>query len=270
MFALRTRDGKGTAFALLGRAGKGWGRRSTSRWAGLIAVAALLPLLSGCMYPKEMRKENQVTAKESVLVVQNAVDQYKEKTGVLPIKNSELDTPIYEKYVLDMKKLTSGPYLGQVPATAFEKGGSYLFVLVNPEQKPIVKLMDLVAYQKAGDVQKWVDEYGKANGGALPLGESAGTDVFRLDFAKLGKKTEQVQSMYSRQYLGFLIDRSGKVGIDYAPEIMQAIERKSWKDSGGRTDLRTLLVEDAPFVPVKSFPYYWKDGEPKAFAKELG
>lgn len=248
------------AFARRLKAGGG------QRWKGIVAITALLPLLSGCMYPKEMRKENQVTAKESILVVQNAVDLYKQKNGVLPIKNSDTNTPIYEKYVLDLKKMTSGPYLGQVPSVAFEKGGSYLFVLVNPDEKPEVKLMDLAAYQKAGDIQKQVDEFRKAKNGELPFGEPAGRDVYRLDFAKMGKKPEQMQSVYSRQYLGFIIDRDGRVGIDYAPEVMQAMERKGIKSADAHTDLRSLLVSESPYVPAKSFPYFWMDGEPKAAA----
>ncbi|MEF3301820.1 hypothetical protein [Paenibacillus sp. GYB003] len=254
------------ALSVRGRAPRAGAKRGGGRFCKAAALLALLPLLTGCLYPKEMRKENQATVKESVLIVQNAIDQYKEKNGVLPIKNSETNTPIYEKYTIDLKKLTSGPYLGQVPAIAFENGGSYLFVLVHPEQKPEVKLLDLVAYQKTGDIQKSVDAYRKANGGRLPLGEPAGTGIYRLDFAKLGQKAEQVQSAFSRQYLGFLIDRDGIVGIDYASDIMQAMERKGMKSAESGVDLRELLVADAPFVPVKSFPYYWIDGEPKAAA----
>ncbi len=57
---------------------KGW-----MRAGGLLF---LLLWISGCMYPNELRKENQLASGEYVLVVQNAIDQYKAKTGVLPIK----------------------------------------------------------------------------------------------------------------------------------------------------------------------------------------
>ncbi|GAA3405228.1 hypothetical protein ACFFNY_28610 [Paenibacillus hodogayensis] len=259
--------------ALAERSGSGEARLSgvsrqafAARLAGMIVSVMLLPLLAGCLYPKEMRKENQASVMESLLLVQHAVDLYKEKNGVLPIKNFEVDTPIYEQYVLDMKKLSQGPYLGQVPGIAFENGGKFLFVLVHAEQKPEVKLLDIAAFQKTGDLQRAVDDYKKAKNGEIPKGEEAGRNVFRLDFAKLGKKTEQVQSLYSRQYLTFLIDGSGTVGIDYAPEVMQAMERKGMKSADGKTDLRELLVADAPYVPVKSFPYYWLNNEPKPSA----
>ncbi|WP_379217541.1 hypothetical protein [Paenibacillus sp. GCM10012303] len=242
---------------------KAW-RNLLGRLAGLIAVAMLLTVAAGCMYPKEMRKENQMNVSDSLMLVQNAVNQYKEKTGVLPIKNSVSDTPLYEKYVLDLKKLIQGPYLGQIPTIAFENGGSYLFVLVNPEQKPEVKLIDVIAYQKTGDLQKRVDSYKTANNGAVPTGEPAGQDVFRLDFTKLGIKAEQVQSVYSRQYAGFVIDKQGTVAVDYAADIMQAMQRKGMKSADAGSDLREVLVTESPFVPAKSFPYYWVNNEPQA------
>lgn len=239
-------------------------RRQPGRLAGLVALTMLLLLTAGCMYPKDMRKENQATVTESLLLVQNAVNQYKEKNGVLPIKNSVPDTPLYEKYVIDLKKLIQGPYLGQIPSIAFENGGAYLFVLVNPEQKPEVKLIDVVAYQKTGDLQKRVDTYKAANNGAVPAGEEAGKDVFRLDFNKLGVKAEQVQSVFSRQYSSFVIDKQGTVAVDYASDIMQVMERKGMKSADAKTDLREVLVAESPFVPAKSLPYYWINNEPQA------
>lgn len=54
------------------------------RWVGIFLSLALL--LSGCAYPKELRKENQINPAEFITVVQQAVDLFHEKTGVLPIK----------------------------------------------------------------------------------------------------------------------------------------------------------------------------------------
>lgn len=231
-----------------------------------IVIAVMVSLLSGCMYPNQLRKENQAKAKESVLIVQNAVEQYKQKNGVLPIKNSSVETPLYEKYVLDLKKLTQGPYLGQVPGIAFENGGSFMFVLVNPETKPEVKLLDVAAFQLTEDIQKWVNDYRSAHNGALPAGEQAGTNVYRLDFDKLGKKSEQVKSVYSAQYLSFIVDKQGTVGINYAPEIAKAMERQGMKTADANADLRSLLPADSPFVPVKSFPTRFIDNEPRPVA----
>jgi hypothetical protein len=230
-----------------------------------LALIALVALLSGCLYPQEMRKENQFTASESLLIVQNAIDKYKEATGVLPIKNSEMDTPIYEKYVIDMKKLTNG-YLGQVPGVGYESGGTALFVLINVEQKPEVKLLDITVQQQAADIQRAVTDYVRANKGVVPKGEPVGEDVYRLDFSKLGKKAVQAKSTYSRTYLSYLVSVNGTVAIDYAADIMQAMERKGMKSADPQLDLRTLLAADSPYVPAKSLPYYWAGGEPKASA----
>lgn len=253
-----------------GRRSRETAAKGTKLRASAFALALfllLLPVLSGCMYPKELRKENQASIAESLLVVQHAVERYKEQTGVLPIKNSDQTTPLYEKYVLDMKKMMQGGYIGQVPGIAFEMGGSAMFVLVNPESQPEVKLLDLTRHQQAGDVERWVEEYRRANGGAIPSGEAAGPDVFRLDFDKLGKKPVQVESVYSRAYTTFLVGADGTVGIDYAADVMKAMEKRGMQSAESGSDLRALLVAESPYVPVKSFPYYWIDNEPKPSAR---
>lgn len=234
------------------------------RRLALKALAALLLVLSlgGCLYPDEQRKENQASVRESILLVQNAVDTYKQRTGVLPIKNSAADTPLYEKYVIDMRKLKEGQYLSQIPGIAFENGGSAMFVLVNPESKPEVKIMDLAAYQLTGDIQKWVDEYKAAHGGEPPKGEAVASHFYVLDFGKMGKKMQQAESRYSRQYLTFVVHESGTVAIDYAPEIMKAMTQQGMTSADPGTDLRSILVNGSPYVPVKSYPYHWINNQP--------
>ncbi|MGO4273670.1 hypothetical protein AB4Z22_28210, partial [Paenibacillus sp. TAF58] len=96
------------------------------RWVGIILCLVLL--LSGCAYPKEMRKENQMNPAEFITVVQQAIDLYHEKNGVLPIKNSDMTTPLYEKYVIDFGKLKKTNLLSTVPANAFESGGIFIYV----------------------------------------------------------------------------------------------------------------------------------------------
>jgi hypothetical protein len=229
--------------------------------AVLLALAATL--LTGCLYPDEMKGDNQASARESILLVQNAIDTYKQRTGVLPIKNFDHSIPIYEKYVLDMRKLVEGQYISQLPGIAYENGGSHIFVLIHPDEKPEVRLIDLLTYQQTGDIQKQVDDYKSSHQGQLPLGPVISPHFYQLDFGKLGKKQEQAQSRYSRQYLSFAIHESGEVLIDYAPDIMKFITDKGLAASlNDTTDLRTILVKEAPYVPAKSYPYYWKNGQP--------
>ncbi|TVY11604.1 DUF3939 domain-containing protein [Paenibacillus cremeus] len=231
----------------------------------LAAVALIFTLLSGCLYPKEMRKENQIASGEYVVLVQNAIDQYKAKTGVLPIKNSEETTPIYEKYPIDFKKL-KGPYLSTVPANAFENGGTATYVLVDAETKPTVKMMDIPSFQQTVDLQKAVDDY-KAKTGQLPKGQAIAQGFSTIDYAKLSRKPDEVQSMYSREIkLPFMLHDSGVVAIDYAPEIMRLIDKKQLQSKlDPKQDLRQLLVQESFYVPARSFPYFWHNGQPVPF-----
>lgn len=219
-------------------------------------------LLSGCMYPKEMRQENQgAYIQESIMIVQNAVDQFRAKHRVLPLKNTTEDTPIYEQHLVDFKKLVDWKLISHIPAVAYENGGSFIFVLINVEEKPEVKVMDLVAYQKTVDLQAAVDRYQDTNG-SLPVGEQVTPAFFRLDFDKLGHQAEQIKSPYTNQFLGFILSASGEVLIDYASDIAQIINKKGISAVDSKQDLRDYLVQDSHFVPAKSKPYYWNNGQP--------
>jgi hypothetical protein len=229
----------------------------------VVLLGCLATFLTGCLYPDEMKSDSQASIRESILLVQNAVDTYKQRTGVLPIKNFDHNTPLYEKYVLDMRKLKEGQYITQLPGVAYENGGNFIFVLVNPDVKPEVRLIDLLTYQQTGDIQKQVDTFKASNQGLLPLGAEVAPHFYQLDFGKLGMKQAQAESRYSRQYLSFAIHESGQVLIDYSPDIMKFITDKGLSSTlDSSTDLRTILVKEAPFVPAKSFPYYWKSGQP--------
>jgi len=239
-------------------------RMNRSLRAGALVLTLLL-VASGCAYPQELRQENQINPAEFITVVQQAVDQFHDKTGVLPIKNSEMTTPLYEKYVIDFGKLQRANLLSSVPANAFEKGGIFMYVLVNPETKPEVKLMDLSAYQSAGDVEKQAADYRAKHNGELPLGFQAAPGFYYVDFDKLGTKAPEIKSDYNRQntYSYVIQEKTGLVMLDYGPDLMKAIEAKGLQDQlDPKADLRELLVADALFVPARSFAYHWKDGAP--------
>jgi len=239
-------------------------KRRFRAWRPLFGLALVgVILLAGCMYPNELRRENRATVKEAVMIVQHAIDEFKNRTGLLPIRNSDMHTPIYEKYVIDMKKLKDGGYIGEIPGLAYENGGPFKFVLVNPEQMPEVKLLDLRVFQQTVDLQQAVDAFKKANNGRLPKGDPVWPGYYRIDFDKLGKKDEQAASVFSPMYLSFLLHESGNVFVDYAPEIMKLMNETGMTGADPNTDLRTLLVQNTPFVPVKSVPYYWRNNQPE-------
>lgn len=232
------------------------------RWGVFVSLSCIL-LLNGCLYPDEMRKQNNVNLQEYLPVVQQAVDVYREKTGVLPIKNSEIETPLYEKYVIDFQKLKERGLMSTLPPNAFESGGTYIYVLIHVEEKPEVRLMDLKGYQTVQELQAKVEGY-KTKNGKLPKGEPVSNGFHYLDFTQLGMKDPQLKSLFNRnQTVSFVLHDSGKVGIDIAPDLAKEIEKQQLASKlEAKQDLREILIQSIPFVPVPSFSYHWEKGQP--------
>jgi hypothetical protein len=228
-----------------------------------MTIVLLLPLfLSGCVYGNQIKQQNSPATGEFINVVQGAVDQYIQRNGVPPIQNKEADTPIYEKYLVDFTKLRNYNMISTVPANAFENGGTAIYVLVNVETKPQVKLMDLPSYQRMVELQREVDLYIK-NTGKLPKGKSVSEHFYLLAGDKFTKKKTQIQSPYSRQDLNVVIHDTGRIAIDYTPELLKAMNKSGLKQTSDTTiDLRSFLVEQAFFVPAWSYPYHWNNDQP--------
>jgi hypothetical protein len=226
-------------------------------------VLILIPLLlSGCVYGNEIKQQNAPVTGEYISVVQGAVDQYIKRNGVPPIQNKAEDTPIYEKYLVDFTKLRNYNMISTVPTNAFENGGKAIYVLVNIETKPQVKLMDLPSYQQMLELQRQVDAFIKKNK-KLPKDEAIAEHFYRLSTDKLSLKKAQIQSPYSRQLLELVIHDSGRIAIDYTPELLKAMNKSGLQQSDdSKLDLRSVLVEQAFFVPAWSYPYHWKDNQP--------
>ncbi len=225
---------------------------------GLWAVFFLL--LSGCMYPRDMRVENQMPVAERVQWVQEAVEKYREATGVFPIKTKDARTPLYEKYPLDFQKLVP-KYLPYIPGDAFENGGKYLYVLVDPEAAPKVRLLDVETVQIVNDIQQASNMYWIQHR-RLPATEVRYfPQFFNVELSLLGEEDILIQSPFTGYYLPLIMDQVGYVGVDYALDIATYLQDESLEDWQDR-DLRELLVEKSLFVPVKSFPYRLVDHEP--------
>lgn len=238
---------------------------SATRVAALFTVLTMIAwLLGGCMYQSEIQRQANSPAaiREEIYRVQGAVDAFRKDRAVLPIKNSDMATPLYQKYIVDLRKLVQLQYLSGIPKNAFENGGSYYYVLVDADTEPKVKLMDLVAFQAAADIERSAAEYARKNGGKLPLGTKVAEGFYAVDFKALKQEPKQIRSVYSNQFLPLLIHESGKIGIDYGLDIMGAIQRSGEASPKTGTDLRHLLVEDSFFVPVQSFPYVWQNEQP--------
>lgn len=230
-------------------------------------MTALMLLLTGCMNSTgESAKEAWVTNYDgSVSRIQNAVDAFHKANGILPIITAGAEIPVYEKFRIDLSKLTNDGYLDDIPKTAFEKGGSAYFLVQNEEVAPVVKVMDLLTLQKVTLVQRLVDSY-HASYGTWPVKEEIYPNIYVVDTEAIqssGNRVEDLASVYSGEILPYIIDPDGTVYADYAFDIMQLIDRKEITPELTE-DLRHYLTEESHFVPVKSLPYTWTDGQPLA------
>lgn len=235
-------------------------RQRRNRLALLSLLVLLIMSLGGCMYPKEQQQPGS-GYRESVKRVQAAVDDYQEQKGLLPILTSDQTIPRYEKFVIDLNKLQQEGYLDEIPAAAFEKGGSAHFLVLDEETDPQVKLMDLVTVQKVNDIQRKVNLYKSAHGGKLPAGEELYPGLTSIDAKRAGTGTIKLSSVYSGQPLGFLMDQGGTVYADYSADIASAIDKNGSVPAADR-DLRLELEQASYYVPVKSLPYLWTQGRP--------
>ncbi|AZN40711.1 hypothetical protein [Paenibacillus albus] len=240
--------------------------RGTRGAAAAILILCMAVMLSGCLYPKDRLGQYQKPPKDAIMNVQAVIDQYQKDTGLLPMQNSEASTPIYEKFKVDFDKLQRMGYMSTVPETAFEKGGSYYYLIINEDVDPTVKLMNLVVYQQLNDLQASIKAYSDAHSGKLPASTELYPGFSLIDFKTLHEKEPDLRSMFSGSTLTPMLDAKGTVYLDYGPDIMQALSKAS-KQPAGSEDLRDVLVSNSDFVPVKSPVYHLVNGEPQAVSK---
>lgn len=217
-------------------------------------------VLSGCFFPQNERQANQVPYLDQLASVQTVIDSFQENTGVLPIKTFNEQTPTYERYVIDFRQLVPG-YMQEPPGTAFENGGAYQYVLVNVEEDPTVKLIDLQSMNTIRELTSKINDY-KSKHTYAPYTNILSDGLFELDFEKLSyEQPPYVISPYTGNTLPLLYSSTGEIIIDYASDINQVLEDH---DVDQETDLRPLLYEDSPFVPFRSVPYTLnEDSEPE-------
>jgi hypothetical protein len=222
---------------------------------------AMLTMLSGCLYPKERKLQNQVPSTFYLDATQKAIEQYQADTGVLPIVTKPLDTPIFEKYEIDFPKLMP-KYVPDVPANAFEKGGIHKYVLIDVETKPLVRLIDLSVVSKVADVQAAVNRYVNTHG-KYPVEKDFGNGYATIDGKAIGIAEVQVKSTITDQWLPLILNQKGEVGIDYAADMATLLRNNPKLQVPKNTDPRYVMARESMFVPVKSFPYELQNGEPK-------
>jgi hypothetical protein len=219
---------------------------------GLIAFLLILTMsiLSGCMYPEEKLSQNQIPYETQVKAVQDAVVTYqKDNNGLLPIKTRDQDTPIYQKYPIDFRKL-SPQYLAEIPGNAFENGGIFQYVLTDVEEDPKVKIFDLRLAEQIRELKIRIEAQGYP-----PFKEEVANNVYTLNYKELGYDGEvYVHSPYSNKNLPLVINGDGDIFVDYSMDLFEQIKSTD-KELEPGTDIRNLLVEDTFFVPAYSLPY---------------
>jgi hypothetical protein len=217
-------------------------------------------LLSGCLYPKERLAENQLTPMEQVKQVQKGIDDFFAENSILPILTKEANTPIYEKYVIEFRQMVP-KYIPYVPGSAFEKGGSYLFVLTDVEKKPTVKLLDLKVVDKISDIQSRVTYFYEKRR-ALPVAGVIKSGYFTINFKDIGLSTDQsVESPLTGAALPVIMSSTGEVGVDYTKDLESVLKNNNIRIPTN-TDVREILPQNSIYVPVKSFPYRMENDKP--------
>lgn len=230
-----------------------------------ILLCITISMLSGCLYPEDRLAQNQVPYQDQLVSVQSVVNKYREDNGgLLPIKNKDMNTPIYIKYPIDFTKLIP-QYMSDSPGNSFESGGIYQYVLVDVEKNPTVKLVDLRISEKIRDVklrvQTYTDKYTYP-----PIKKTLSDGVFLLNYKKMGfKENPYVVSPYSNRNLPIVMGQDGEFYVDYSMDLFDKMKNASGYKTGD--DIRPILLKDSPIVPAFSLPYTVKDGEP-VFLKE--
>lgn len=227
----------------------------------------VLLLLTGCFLPENQRMENRVAYPDQLESVQFAINQFKDDTGMLPIRTFDENTSLYSRYIIEFNQLIPR-YLQQPPGTAFENGGVFQYVLVNVEDEPKVKVIDLTAQKVIQQYQQRVNDYIRQNTYA-PIEKIVDDGLFKLDHEELGYKEEPlVQSPYSDTFLPLLFTSDREVVIDYSIDLnMMLLEHDHTFKEG--EDIRSILYTHSAFVPSRSVPYVLdEDGEP-TFAMNL-
>lgn len=216
-----------------------------------IVLASVMLSACGALYNNDEEKRVQQTPDlDSISAVQRAVDAYQQDTGVLPIKNSEVDTDIFVKYQIDFFKLTNGGYIAKSPDNSFEQGGIFQYVIWNAEEDPTVKLIDLRMTERLREVNLrfMSTEYPQFK-------ERIADYVYTINYDNIGYDTDvAVESPYSSNLLPLVISTEGVVYVDYSIELQQFIKEQGLTPTPGE-DIRYLVADESPILPAYSLPY---------------
>ncbi|MDG5787609.1 hypothetical protein QA612_08880 [Evansella sp. AB-P1] len=237
------------------------------KWTSLLFLICLI-FLSGCLYPNERRVENQIPYADQIQSVQSAIIQYRLDHGVLPVLPRDEGTPIFRKYPIDFSRLIPD-YMQHAPGNSFENGGTFQYVLIYPEEIPEVKLIDLSTVRQIQEFQRRIQIHQRENRYA-PVDEIVGTGLFRLDYEALNYDEEPTVNspFHPTHRLPLLMRANGDIVIDYSIDIIYYIDEYGMGPYEIGDDLRWLLVDHSPFVPVYSIPQTMNEDQTLDFTEE--
>ncbi|WP_245807720.1 hypothetical protein [Halobacillus massiliensis] len=225
----------------------------------------MLPLLafilSGCLYPQSEMQKNELSNQQQLETVQNSVKEYQERTNLLPIKTRDEDTEPFLKYPIDFSKLREQGLIGEAPGNSFENGGHYQYILIDVEENPTVKVVDLTVTDQLRSLQMRVDQYMRDNK-FPPLKNKIAKGVYGLKYKEMGLDNEpSVESPYSEKKLPVYINERGELLVDYRSELYELMKNEKHPYEPGE-DIRYLLTDYTPFAPAYSPPYTIEEEEP--------
>lgn len=217
-------------------------------------------LLTGCMYAGEDEAQGRIPYDEHIESMQRAVDAFQtDSGGLLPIKTKEGDTDKYIKYPIEFSKIVP-KYTEKIPASAYEKGGLFQYVLIDVEENPTVKVVDLRAAEMIRDLN-----LRKTMNAGTPFKDEIGQGVYEIDFKALGFKSPlTLESPYSDAHLPLVVGGDGNFYVDYSIDLNRILSEGDVTVQQGE-DIRYLLDERSSVVPAYSLPYTVNDDNEPIF-----
>ena len=220
------------------------------KWSKLFVVLSfVMMMLAGCGSSTKLDQSSLRPDVDMLAGVQRAVNEYREDTGVLPIKTRDQDTDIFIKYLIDFDKLVP-KYIGSPPVNSYEKGGIFQYIIWDPEENPTVKLVDLRIPERIREINI------RFTGTKYPqFKDKIVEHVYTINYKNIGYKEDvMVESPYYNHKLPLVVSSEGDLYVDYSMDLYNYMKENNISASPGE-DIRELIIDAFPVVPAYSLPY---------------